>query len=80
MGEIMYSEEDLTNIVHTMCRDWDNLPIQVDLRDDIATVKIDTVDEAYDILSEIDNPRFYSLTKVDNGGDIYYKFRYVKEI
>jgi len=73
----MTSSEDLTEYFHTLFEGKDIKPVQVDLSDDIKTVKCDFIDEAYECMLREDEPKFYSLSRENNGVNIWYKFRYL---
>jgi hypothetical protein len=74
----MHSSEDVTEKFSYMFNDWDIKPIQVDLNDNIVTVKLPHLDDAYDIMCDYEEPKYHSLSIENDNGDIWYKFRYQK--
>jgi hypothetical protein len=74
----MHSSEDVTEKFTSMFDDWNIKPKQVDLNDNIVTVKLQHIDTAYDIMCDYEEPKYYSLTIENDNGNIWYKFRYQK--
>ena len=74
----MHSSEDITEKFSRMFDDWDIKPNQVDLNHNIVTVKLPSMDDAYDIMCDYEEPKYYSLSIENDNGNIWYKFRYQK--
>lgn len=72
----MHSSEDVTEKFSSMFDDWGIKPIQVDLNDNIVTVKLSHMDNAYDVMRDYEEPKYYSLSIENDNGNIWYKFRY----
>ena len=74
----MHSSEDVTERFSSMFDDWSIEPIQVDLNDNIITVKLPHTDDAYDIMCDYEEPKYYSIKRVNDNGNIYIEFKYQK--
>lgn len=71
----MFSEDCVLEDVLALTEDWNIPVIQVDLNDNIVTMRCKDFDEVYNVLSDMEVPKIYSCWRVNDGGDIWYKLR-----
>lgn len=71
----MYSEDC---IIEKLVNMFDNIKVLDEINDNIITARFNTIDDAYDVLLDCEDPSIYSFNRVNDGSSIWYKLRYTE--